>query len=88
MSDLPIKIKVGPVGKGARVEIDGKDMSSHIRGFAIQADVNGVTAVQLDFVKVEVELDAVVDLTALGNEWATYRLGQVLRDEMQRETQA
>ena len=82
---LQIKIKVGPTGNspGNRIEVDGHDLTNHIRGFTIDSTVNDLTSLRLDFVNVEVELDGAVDLTAMGNEWATYRLGKIMRDEMQ-----
>lgn len=84
---LAIKIKVGPTGHDpeTRIQIGGEDLTHHIRSFAIQAGVGEMTRVQLDFIDVEVDLDGTIDLTSMGDEWATYRLGKVIRDEMQRE---
>lgn len=80
----PIKIvlRVDAAGRGSTI-VDGLDVSNHIAGLAVESNVNTGTHVRLDFVNVEVELEGTVDLTAMGSEWATYRLGKVIRDEMQ-----
>ncbi len=83
---LPIKITVTPDGRGS-VVIDGHDLSNHVRGVDLSAHLGDPTAIRLDFVNVEVELDGAVDVTAMGHEWATYRLGHLMREEMQKATE-
>lgn len=84
MTDLlHVKIKIGPTSPGCTIEIDGEDMSKHITGFQVSGDIHQPTTVQLTFVNVEVEIDGMVDLSSMGSEWATYRLGRIIRDELQ-----
>lgn len=78
---LHIQIKVDATGRGSTI-VDGMDLSNHIAGLVVESDVHSGTQVQLRFVNVEVEIDGTVDLTAMGNEWATYRLGKIIRDEI------
>ncbi len=80
---LKVRIRLGPTGNDGSVEIDGKDMSHHIKGVQINSVVGNMTEVLLAFVDVDVEIDGLVDSTGMGTDWVTYRLGRVIRDEMQ-----
>jgi hypothetical protein len=81
---LHVQIKVDATGHG-KTTIDGKDMSSHIQGVQVIAAVGTPTQVLLAFVDVDVDIEGVVDSAEMGTEWATFRLGKLLRDEMQKE---
>ena len=88
MSDpIKISIKVDAIGRGQTI-VDGVDLSNHIGGVAVESNVKDGTHVRLDFVNVEVELDGTVDLAAMGSEWATFRLGKIIRDELQEGAKA
>jgi hypothetical protein len=83
---LPIKIRCGPTGndKSNVIEIDGQDMTRFVRGISFGSRVGELTTVNLEFVKVDLDIEGTVDLTAMGNEWATYRIGAAVRDELRK----
>jgi len=89
VSTLPVKIRLPEAGHGAVIEIDGQDVSSYVRAIGIESAVGDVTKLRLDFVKVDLDIEGPVDVTALGDWYKTYRIGKAVRDglaEAQRET--
>lgn len=84
MTDLlPVKIRLGPVGKGAEISLNGMDLSRFIANFRIESEVGGPTRMQVEFVKIEADIEGPIDATGLGDWYRTYRLAEAVREGLQ-----
>lgn len=84
---LKVVIRVDSTGRGSTF-VDGQDLSSHISGVAFESSVHGGTHLRLDFVDVDMDVEGNIESTSMGDEWVTYRLGKIIRDELQEGAKA
>lgn len=58
IAPMKVDLTVGPTGNSGRLLLDGVDVSSHVTAVRIDATVGAVTAVTVDFILVDVTVDA------------------------------
>ena len=52
---MKVKINIGNTGVGGKILIDGKDFSSHCRGFEISTSIDDLTTLKIHLIDIEVE---------------------------------
>ena len=77
---LPVRIKIGPTAVESSIEIDGVDMSRYVRGFTLHGTVGDVTSLTVDFIKIDVTAEGLIETTAVGDLFKDYRAAKTVKE--------
>ncbi len=69
---LHVHITTGPHGRKTNITIDGEPVRK-ARAFTLSTSVDGATTLTIEYIHVEVEVDALIDETAFEATNKTYR---------------
>ena len=58
MSELPVKIKLNPIGKACEIVVDNKDITRNVRAVDIHCVAGDVTVITLTMINVKVDFSA------------------------------
>jgi hypothetical protein len=72
MSALPVKITTGPHGNNTSLFIDGEKVTNAY-SFTLTANANDAVRMTVEYINLDVEVDALIETTAMGSVNKTYK---------------